>query len=275
MREAEGDMDVDEKESELDMEIESPLSKEEKDKLILEDAKAKRAERRKAILKELEVCDLLDLRNPQCVAEYATQIYEQMKIEEPNFLVSKSFLDSTQIKEKHRRKLCEWLSDFLKKFRLLPETYAITCKRIDLTIAKAGCQQSELHLLSLGSLLIAMKYEEIYPPSLKSIIRTASRDPEFTHEDVKQMERHILTTLDFNVTFPTAYRFLMRIQKLVNADEQTFFLAQYLCEYTMLYVVFQTINPSLVACGCMYLARSNLGRRPGWNVTFSKSTGYS
>ena len=25
----------------------------------------------------------------------------------------------------------------------------------------------------------------------------------------------------------------------------------------------------------MYLARSSLGRRPGWNVTFCKSTGYS
>jgi hypothetical protein len=31
---------------------------------ILEAAKAKRAERRKTVLKELEVCDLLDLRNP-------------------------------------------------------------------------------------------------------------------------------------------------------------------------------------------------------------------
>jgi len=99
----------------------------------------------------------------------------------------------------------------LKKFRQLPETYAITCKLIDLTIAKAGCKQSELHLLSLGAYLIAMKYEEIYPPSLKTIIKTASREPDFTHEDVKQMERKILTTLEFNVTFPTAYRFLMRI----------------------------------------------------------------
>lgn len=101
---------------------------------ILEDAKSKRADRRKTILKELEVCDLLDLWNPQCVAEYATNIYDQMRTEETNFLIKKEFLDETQIKEKHWRKLFEWLSDFLKKFRMLPETYFITCKLIDLTI---------------------------------------------------------------------------------------------------------------------------------------------
>ncbi len=62
---------------------------------VLEDAKNKRADRWKTILKELEVCDLLDLRNPQCVAEYATNIYDQMRLEETNFLIKKEFLDET------------------------------------------------------------------------------------------------------------------------------------------------------------------------------------
>jgi len=44
--------------SSVEMEVEEP----EQD--VLEQAKAKRAERWKAILKELEVCDLLDLWNP-------------------------------------------------------------------------------------------------------------------------------------------------------------------------------------------------------------------
>jgi len=94
----------------------SDIKIEEGERDVLEEAKNKRADRRKTILKELEVCDLLDLRNPQCVAEYATNIYDQMRLEETNFMIKKEFLDETQIKEKHRRKLFEWLSDFLKKF---------------------------------------------------------------------------------------------------------------------------------------------------------------
>lgn len=74
------------------MEVDSEPSTEEKERAVLEDAKSKRAERRKAILKELEVCDLLNLRNPQQVAEYATTIYANMKQVETNFLVEKHFL---------------------------------------------------------------------------------------------------------------------------------------------------------------------------------------
>ncbi len=64
-------MQVDESGSdsgEADMEIEQEPSIDtppiDKEQSLLEAAKAKRAERRKTILKELEVCDLLDLRNP-------------------------------------------------------------------------------------------------------------------------------------------------------------------------------------------------------------------
>ena len=83
------EMEIDERPEESDMNVE------EGEKDILEDAKIKRADRRKTILKELEVCDLLDLRNPQCVAEYATNIYDQMRLEETNFLIWKEFLDET------------------------------------------------------------------------------------------------------------------------------------------------------------------------------------
>lgn len=129
--------------------------------------KEKRAERRKTILKKLEVCDLLDLRKPLCAAEYATEIYKHWKEEEENFLIYPDFLDGSEIEERHRRRLVEWLSEVHSKFKLLPETFFITCKIIDMSIQKFGVQKSNLQLLSLGALLISTKYEEIYPPSVK------------------------------------------------------------------------------------------------------------
>ena len=103
-----------------------------------QEAKEVKAQRRKAILKELEVCDLLDLRNPQYVAEYSTNIYQNMKSEEDAFLIDKDFLLDTEIEERHRRRLVEWLSEVHNKFRLLPETFFITCKLVDLAIQKFG-----------------------------------------------------------------------------------------------------------------------------------------
>lgn len=88
------------------------------------------------------------------------------------------------------------------------------------------------------------------------------------------MEYKILRTLDFGVTFPTALRFLERLKKLVNADDLTFHLAHYITQFSLLYIWFQTIKPSLVAWGAIYLAMKSLRGRSSWNITFVKSTGY-
>jgi hypothetical protein len=49
---------------------------------IMED---RRKERMKTLTRNLEVCDLLDMRNPQSVAEYAPAIYKHMLAEEIKF----------------------------------------------------------------------------------------------------------------------------------------------------------------------------------------------
>ena len=88
------------------------------------------------------------------------------------------------------------------------------------------------------------------------------------------MEYKILKSLDFSVTFPTSLRFLERIKKLVGADDITFNLAHYITQFLLLYIKFQTIKPSLVACGAIYLAMKSLKTKAAWNITFVKSTGY-
>jgi len=54
--------------------------------------------------------------------------------------------------------------------------------------------------------LIAAKYEEIYPPALNDFLQVSEN--KFTKAMVLQMEKEILLTLDFKVTAPSAYRFL-------------------------------------------------------------------
>lgn len=162
--------DVNEHEEDSKMQFEGEEEKH------VQETKEIRAQRRKAILKELEVCDLLDLRNPQYVAEYSTSIYQNMKKEEDAFLIDKNFLENTEIEERHRRRLVEWLSEVHNKFRLLPETFFITWKLVDLAIQKFGVKKSNLQLLSLGSLLISTKYEEIYPPSVRQMLKVAANE---------------------------------------------------------------------------------------------------
>lgn len=57
-------------------------------------------------------------------------------------------------------------------------------------------------------MMVACKYEEIYPPELKDFVYVTARA--YTKEDVLQMEFRILSVLSFDITFPTALRFLER-----------------------------------------------------------------
>ncbi len=121
--------------------------------------------------------------------------------------------------------------------------------------------------------MISTKYEEIYPPSVRQMLKVAANET-IKKEHVLEMEYKILRSLDFDVTFPTPLRFLERLKKLVNADDHIFNLAHYIAQYSLLYIKFQTIQPSLVACGAIYLAMKSIKGRAPWNITYVKSTGY-
>lgn len=60
------------------------------------------------------------------------------------------------------------------------------------------------------------------------------------------MELEILTTLDFKVTAPSAYRFLQRMKRLstLMADDEVFFFAQYLQEISLLDATLLRFKPS-------------------------------
>ena len=102
----------------------------------------------------------------------------------------------SEIKDTSRGFLVEWIIDVTRKFRLLPETLYVTVSIIDRYLSLVNIKKSKLHMLGVASLLVATKYEEIYPPELKDLLHIAEN--KFTKEDILQMEFSILTTLQFN-----------------------------------------------------------------------------
>ncbi len=92
----------------------------------------RRKERMKALTRHLEVCDLLDMRNPQSVSEYAPAIYRLLHTEETRHLYGDSFMkNQTEITEKMRAYLIDWVAELHMKFKLVPETLFVTVTIID------------------------------------------------------------------------------------------------------------------------------------------------
>jgi hypothetical protein len=175
----------------------------------------RRKERMKTLTRNLEVCDLLDIRNPQSAAEYAPQIYKHLHSEEQRHLYPADFLvgNQSEITEKMRAYLIDWLSELHLKFKLWPETLYVCVGLIDKFIMlQPDIKKKDLQCLGITALHVAGKYEEIYPPELKQILRVT--DNAVSKEQVLQLEFDILQALDFNLTFPSILRFMERYARI-------------------------------------------------------------
>lgn len=138
----------------------------------------------------------------------------------------------SQINENIRAQLVDHLVIVHGKFKLLPETLFLTINLIDRFLAKHQIQASDMRLLGISAMLIATKYEEIYPPTVKDFIIISGRKLQADH--ILQMEMHILTTIEFEVQQTSPFRFLERFTKLGHADSTTFHKAWYLLELALL-----------------------------------------
>ena len=105
-------------------------------------------------------------------------------------------------------------------------------------------------------MLIACKYEEIYAPEVRDFVYIT--DKAYTREEILQMEFSMLSTLDFNITSPSSFRFLERFVKISQASSQQFNLARYLIELPLIEYRMLKHSPSLQAASALYLAKKIL-----------------
>lgn len=110
----------------------------------------------------------------------------------------------------------------------------------------------EVQLVALAAMLIATKYEEIYPPLLKDFVYISENV--FTDDQILEMELAILVEIDFDMQLTSSYRFLERFAKLAKVDDVIFNLARYMLELGLLDSKMHQFRPSLQAVSALYLA---------------------
>lgn len=149
----------------------------------------------KGLTRNLEVCDLLDMRNVQTVAEHAPKITTFLLGDEKNHLLAKEFMNNQEeATEKMRAYLVDWIAELHYKFKMWAETLYVCVGIMDRFLAKdTTIKKKELQCLGVTALHIAGKYEEIYPPELKTLLKVT--DDALTKKEVVEMEYRILSTL--------------------------------------------------------------------------------
>ena len=204
--------------------------------------------------------------NLQRAKEYLEEIHIYLKTVESKGIALTNYMSliQTDINEKMRIILINWLIEVHFKFRMVNETLFICINIIDRYLSQKNINRKYLQLLGITSLFIASKYEEIYAPSAKDLIYMT--DNAYKIEEMIKMENEILCVLKFDLTFPTSLRFLELYGDFLNLDEINFFRCYYLNEVSLISYNLCGFCPSLIACACLYInLKSNLRLFKGYN----------
>lgn len=164
----------------------------------------------------------------------------------------------SEIEWSMRTVVMDWLIEVHSKFRLLPETLFIATNLVDRFLSIRVVSVEKLQLVGITALFVASKYEEVVCPALAHFLNMA--DGGYDIPEMLKAERYLLSSLDFDMSFPNPLHFLRRISKADGYDIQTRTVSKYLIEICCLDEKLIQYPPSMLAAAAMYLARACLER---------------
>jgi len=172
------------------------------------------------------------------------------------------------INSRMRSILVDWLIEVHHKFKLESSTLWLCINILDRYLELESVARADLQLVGVTALLIACKFEEIYPPEVRECIYIT--DYAYTHAQVLEMETLILTKLKFNICVPTGFHFLTRFLEGAAASERTRCLAQYYAERNMQEYDVLRFKPHVYAAASVYLALKQQAQHSTGNRTSDK-----
>lgn len=222
----------------------------------------------------VEDIDEDDKENPLLCSEYINDIYAYMKIMEIEYRVDADYIKKkTDITERMRGILVDWLIQVHLKFKLLQETLYLTVAILDRYLSVTDIKRDKLQLTGVTCMLIASKFEEIYAPEVNDFVYIT--DNAYTFQNILDMEINVLNTLEFDLNHPLPLHFLRRNSKAGNADGKVHTLGKYLTEICLTHMSMLKFKPSELAAGAFLVAQHVLMPDKHWNSTLTHYTGYS
>jgi cyclin B len=188
--------------------------------------------------------------------EYIDDIYKNLLIEESEYPFQSDpeyFMLQSEMNEKMRAILIDWLIEVHNKFKFTEETLFITISIIDNYLSMKKIQRINLQLLGITSLLIACKQNEIILRRLKEFVYVT--DNAYTKDDLLHMENLILQILHFNILTPSPLRFyeILSYKLHFDDDKEKFFFGQFLMETFMLDKNCLKYSSSTIASAICYI----------------------
>ncbi|KAI7993076.1 hypothetical protein LOK49_LG12G00267 [Camellia lanceoleosa] len=210
--------------------------------------------------------DSCDAKNPLAVVDYVHDVYAYYRKMESCSGVSPSYMSQqSDINEKMRAILIDWLVEVHQKFELRDVTLFLTVNITDRFLAQQGVARKKLQLVGLVAMLLACKYEEVLVPVVDDLLFIS--DKAYTRKEVLEMERLMLNTLQFHMSVPTPYVFMRRYLKAAQSNRKLELLSFFLMELCLVEYETLKFTPSFLAAAAIYTAQCTLHGFKQWSKT--------
>lgn len=198
----------------------------------------------------------VDPKDPQINKEYLMEMYNSLISEEKRLKLLHGYMSKqTDINERMRAMLIDWIIDVHFKFKLKADTLFLTVWLIDRYLSEKIIKKNKLQLLGVTCMLISCKYEEIYSPEVFDFVYITENS--YEKQDIINLELEILQMLKFNVTIPTANSFYEIISNIIGFTNLEKDLGSYLMELFLLDYRCLKYKPSLIANTVCFLIVSH------------------
>uniref|UniRef100_A0A672G998 Cyclin-A2 n=1 Tax=Salarias fasciatus TaxID=181472 RepID=A0A672G998_SALFA len=141
------------------------------------------------------------------VPEYAEEIHTYLREIEVKTRPKAGYMKKQpDITNSMRAILVDWLVEVGEEYKLHNETLYLAVNYIDRFLSSMSVLRGKLQLVGTAAMLLASKFEEIYPPEVAEFVYIT--DDTYTKKQVLRMEHLVLKVLSFDLAVPTVNQFL-------------------------------------------------------------------
>ncbi|KAJ6668786.1 hypothetical protein lerEdw1_012270 [Lerista edwardsae] len=145
--------------------------------------------------------------NVNHVPDYIEDIYKYLREMEVKCKPKVGYMKrQPDITNNMRAILVDWLVEVGEEYKLQNETLHLAVNYIDRFLSSMSVLRGKLQLVGTAAMLLASKFEEIYPPEVAEFVYIT--DDTYTKKQVLRMEHLVLKVLSFDLAAPTINQFL-------------------------------------------------------------------
>jgi len=225
-------------------------------------------------------CDIDHNHDDLYLVPYVEDIYSYLRERELMFRPVADYMDRQgDINARMRSILINWLIEVHEKFRLRSSTLYLTVTIVDRFLSVCQVTRSKLQLVGCVAMLLASKFEEIYPPEVQDFVYIA--DQAYNREEILKMEATVIRALGWEMSVVTPHSFANRFLQVANCTEWEQIYTYYLLELALVEYGMVKYTASELAAAAVHLTlklspqRTNLTAEERWGEYHEMHTKYS